>query len=181
MGFWANLFKKRKNIRQNEIEIKKTEEKESAKLKKKASPTQKHEEKKSTNNIKRATGFFDLKKSKDGRYIFNLYAANNVIIATSQTYSSVQGAHNGIKSIIANAQKAEIEDQTLKSAETKNFPKWEIYIDKSGEYRFRLSASNGNCICHSQGYKSKSSCKNGIESIIRTAKDAKINKSYLDK
>lgn len=128
-----------------------------------------------------ASGRFEIKKSKDGRFVFNLYAKNHVIVATSQIYSSSTSAVNGIKSVITNAPIAAVEDQTLKTYEPQNFPKWEIYQDKGGQYRFRLNASNGSCICHSQGYTSKASCKNGIESIIRTAKDAEIDKSYLKK
>ena len=130
---------------------------------------------------KSAVGKFEIKKSKDDRYVFNLYAANKVIVATSQVYSSSTSAMNGIKSVVENAAKAPVEDQTLKSYDTLPYPKWEIYQDKGGQYRFRLNASNGSCICHSQGYTSKASCKNGIESIIRTAKDAEIDKSYLKK
>ena len=88
---------------------------------------------------------------------------------------------NGIKSIIANAGKTPIEDTTLKTPKTHPFPKWEIYIDRAGEYRFRLYAQNGLCICHSaHGYSTKSGCKGGIESIGRFASDAaKIDKKYL--
>jgi len=128
-----------------------------------------------------ASGRFEIKKSKDGRFVFNLYAKNHVIVATSQIYSSSTSAVNGIKSVIVNAPIAAVEDQTLKTYETQNFPKWEIYQDKGGQYRFRLSAPNGSCICHSQGYTNKTKCKNGIQSIIRSAKDASIDKSYLKK
>ncbi len=131
--------------------------------------------------IKGYGGAFEIKKSKDGRYVFNLFAANRVIVATSQIYSSSQSAMVGIKSVIANAEKANVEDQTLKTFQPQNYPKWEIYIDKAGQFRFRLCASNGSCICHSQGYTQKSTCKKGIESIIRTVKSAKIDKSYLKK
>ena len=124
-------------------------------------------------------GMFEIKKSKDDRYVFNLYAANHVIIATSQVYSSAKNAQVGINSVITNAERAGIEDQTLKNVIAVPFPKWEIYTDKGGAFRFRLSASNGSCICHSQGYTTKASCKNGIESIIRTVKNVKIDKSYL--
>ena len=125
-------------------------------------------------------GSFDIKKSKDGRYVFNLYSANRVIIATSQIYSSSQSALTGAKSVMANAIKAEIEDTTLKKPSPKAYPKWEIYIDRAGEYRFRLNASNASCICHAKaGYASKSNCKRAIESIIRLAKDAQIDKSYI--
>ena len=129
----------------------------------------------------RKTGKFEIKKAKDGRFVFNLYAPNHIIVATSQVYSSSSAAVNGIQSIIANAEKAPIEDNTLKNPTKQAFPKWEMYIDKGGEYRFRLYATNGNCVVHSQGYKQKSSCKNGIESIIRCSKNPEIDKSYLKK
>lgn len=127
------------------------------------------------------SGRFEIKKAKDGRFVFNLYASNHVIVATSQIYSSSTSAVNGINSIIANAERAGVEDQTLKTFETVPFPKWEIYQDKGGQYRFRLSAPNGSCIVHSQGYTTKASCKNGIESIIKSVKNAEIDKAYLKK
>ena len=126
-------------------------------------------------------GFFEIKKSKDDRYVFNLFASNRVIVATSQVYSSPQSALNGINSVIANAESANVEDQTVKDFVPQNYPKWEIYKDKGGDFRFRLSASNGSCICHSQGYTSKANCKKGIESIIKNTKTAKIEKTYLKK
>ena len=125
-------------------------------------------------------GSFDIKKAKDGRYVFNLYSANKVIIATSQVYSSSQSALTGIKSVMANAVKAEIEDLTLKKPVPKSYPKWEIYLDKADEYRFRLNATNASCICHAKaGYATKSNCKRAIESIIRLAENAQIDKSYI--
>lgn len=127
----------------------------------------------------RRTGRFEIKKSKDGRFVFNLYAPNHIIVATSQVYSSSSAAINGIQSIIANAERAPLEDNTLKNPTTQSYPKWEMYIDKGGQYRFRLYATNGNCVVHSQGYTAKASCKNGIDSIIRCAKNAEIDKSYL--
>ncbi len=126
------------------------------------------------------TGKFEIKKSKDDRYVFNLYAANKVIVATSQVYSSARSAVTGIQSVINNAATAPVEDQTLANWEPKNNPKWEIYKDKGGAFRFRLNASNGQTICHSQGYTTKASCKNGIDSIIRSSRNAEIDKAYLD-
>jgi uncharacterized protein YegP (UPF0339 family) len=49
--------------------------------------------------------------------------------------------------------------------------KFEIYKDKAGEYRFRLKASNGQNILASEGYKAKSGCENGIESVKKNAPD----------
>ena len=146
-----------------------------------SNPVEKSENVDASTPAKTRTGRFEIKKSKDGRFVFNLYASNSVIVATSQIYSSSTSAINGIKSVIANAGSAGIEDQTLKNVVTVPYPKWEIYQDKGEQYRFRLCASNGSCVCHSQGYTSKSSCKKGIESIIKTASDAEITKAYLEK
>jgi uncharacterized protein YegP (UPF0339 family) len=128
------------------------------------------------------SGRFDIKRTKDGRFVFNLYSANKVLIATSQTYSSSQSAMAGVKSVMANAARAEIEDTTLKTPRPASFPKWEVYLDKASEYRYRLYATNGQCVVHSKmGYPHKTSCKRAIQSIVRLAEDANIDKSYLGK
>jgi uncharacterized protein YegP (UPF0339 family) len=136
---------------------------------------------KSISDSKGYTGKFEINKAKDGKYFFNLFASNKVGIATSQMYSTAQSALTGVKSVIVNAPKAPIEDQTLKNWEALPYPKWEIYLDNGNKYRFRLNAPNGSCICHSQGYTTKNACKNGIDSIIRSSKNAEIEKTYLAK
>jgi uncharacterized protein YegP (UPF0339 family) len=52
--------------------------------------------------------------------------------------------------------------------------KFEVYKDKRGEFRFRLKASNGQIIATGEGYKTKVSCMNGIESIKKNAAEAKV-------
>ncbi len=51
--------------------------------------------------------------------------------------------------------------------------KFEIYKDKAGESRFRLKAGNGEIVLSSEGYKSKASCKNGIESVRKNSASKK--------
>lgn len=41
----------------------------------------------------------------------------------------------------------------------------------NGEYQFNLKANNGQTILTSEGYVSKSSCENGIESVRTNSKD----------
>lgn len=49
---------------------------------------------------------------------------------------------------------------------------FELYqSEKSGEYYFRLKAKNGQVILSSEGYSSKSSCQNGIESVKKNSAD----------
>jgi len=43
--------------------------------------------------------------------------------------------------------------------------KFEIYTDKKGEWRFRLKAENGKVVSVSEGYKTKESCIDTINSI----------------
>ncbi|WP_135611540.1 YegP family protein [Methanococcoides sp. AM1] len=52
--------------------------------------------------------------------------------------------------------------------------KFEIYADKSGKYRFRLKAKNGEIIATGQGYSTKAACMNGIKSVKNNAMDAEI-------
>ena len=47
--------------------------------------------------------------------------------------------------------------------------KFECYKDKAGEFRFRLKAGNGEIILSSEGYSSKASCDNGIESVKKNS------------
>ena len=48
--------------------------------------------------------------------------------------------------------------------------KYEIYKTPKGDYRFRLKASNGECILTSQNYKSRAGAKNGIESVKKNGR-----------
>ena len=53
--------------------------------------------------------------------------------------------------------------------------KFEVYKDKVGEYRFRLKAPNGEIIATtSEGYSSKKSCINGIQSVKKNVLKPKI-------
>jgi len=53
-------------------------------------------------------------------------------------------------------------------------PVFETYKDKTGQYRFRLKAANGEIIAVSEAYSSKDGCLNGIESVKKNAPKAKI-------
>jgi uncharacterized protein len=52
--------------------------------------------------------------------------------------------------------------------------KFEVFQSgKNKEFRFRLKADNGQIILSSEGYKSKASCLNGIESVKKNSADPK--------
>jgi uncharacterized protein YegP (UPF0339 family) len=53
-------------------------------------------------------------------------------------------------------------------------PKFEVYKDHAGKFRWRLRASNDEEIASGQGYESKESCMKGVESVKNNASKAKI-------
>lgn len=91
----------------------------------------------------------------------NLKAGNSEVIATSEIYATEAACMNGIESIRRNAVEAKLEDQAVEDYEAVTNPKFEVYTDKAGEFRFRLKAKNGEIIADGEGYKTKSSCLNG--------------------
>lgn len=118
-------------------------------------------------------GKFVIKHTKTG-VKFDLKAGNGEVIATSEVYSGMDACKAGIESVRKNAPIAAVEDQTAEGFATEKNPKFEIYVDKAGEFRFRLTAKNGQTIAVSEGYKSLASCKNGVESVKKNAPDAEI-------
>lgn len=124
-------------------------------------------------------GMFTIKKTPTG-FNFSLFAANKQKIAVaSQVYKSKASCKAATASVGNFSEKCiaedRIEDQTLKTYETLKCPKFEIYFDKAGMYRYRLIANNGESLCIAEeGYKSKSGCLNGIKSVATNSKDAEI-------
>ena len=121
-------------------------------------------------------GKFLIKKTDGDGYVFNLKAGNGEVIAVSETYTTLQACENGIASVKKNSVEAKLEDQTVESFEKATNPKFEIYKDKKGEFRFRLKAKNGEIIATGEGYASKAGCLNGIESIRKNAPEAAVEK-----
>ena len=105
---------------------------------------------------------------------FDLKAGNGEVIATSEVYASLASCKKGIASVQKNAPIAAVEDQTKEGYAAEKHPKFEVYTDKAGEFRFRLKATNGQIIAVSEGYKAMAGCLNGIESVKKNAPEAPI-------
>lgn len=119
-------------------------------------------------------GKFVINKTKTG-FTYSLKAGNGEIIAVGgEVYNTLASVKGGIESVKNNAPVAGIEDQTVEGYETVKNPKFELYTDKAGETRFRLKARNGQVIAASEGYKSKASALNGIESVKKNAPEATV-------
>ena len=110
-----------------------------------------------------ATGFkFDLKNE-------------NGVIATSEVYASEAACKKGVDSV-KNSAAGEIENQTVEGFETKKHPKFEVYEDKGGAYRYRLKAVNGQIIatCGTLSYKTVEEALAVAEEVKAAAAAAKV-------
>jgi uncharacterized protein YegP (UPF0339 family) len=114
---------------------------------------------------------YQVYKDVAGKFRFRLRAANNRIVVVSQAYEQHEGALNGVKSIQNNCTVG-IEDLTVEGPRM-NYPKYQVFMDKASEFRFRLTASNGQIIGASEGYEAKEGCMNGIKAMQASC-DAEI-------
>lgn len=105
---------------------------------------------------------------------FDLKATNGQVIATSEVYTTEAACMKGVESVMKNAPIAAVEDQTVEGYAAEKHPKFEVYTDKSGEFRFRLKATNGQVIAVSEGYVKHESCMNGVASVKKNADGAEI-------
>lgn len=49
------------------------------------------------------------------------------------------------------------------------YPKYQVYKNKSGKFRFLLYAANAKTILASEGYNTKAACLKGIASVKKMA------------
>ena len=116
---------------------------------------------------------FQVKKTNTG-FNFLLIANNGQPVGASQVYKALNSALAGVESVKTVAPVAEIEDQTKEEVEEKKNPKFVLYVDKAGEFRFRLQAANGQAILASEGYTTLAACKNGVASVAKNAPEADV-------
>ena len=105
---------------------------------------------------------------------FQLKAANGEALLISEVYTTEAACRKGIDSVIKNAAIAAVADQTREDGRAVPNPRFELYEDKSGMFRFRLKARNGETIGKSKSYTAKAGALGGIEGIRKNAPAAEI-------
>lgn len=108
------------------------------------------------------TGYYELKRSGDTGYMFNLKAGNHETILTSQIYTAKNGAQDGIASVQANSPLDE---------------KFERKVAKDGSAYFVLTATNGEAIGTSEMYSSPSARDEGIKSVSANGRTTMIKEA----
>jgi len=124
---------------------------------------------------KQGLGKYTIQRFSQG-YKFTLKASSGEILAVSEAYSKLGSCLNGIEAVRRNSG-SEIDDCTQENKNRVSNPKFELFIDATGEYRFRLKSRNGEVIATSEGYKRKESCLNAIKSVKKHAVSEYIEKA----
>lgn len=104
-------------------------------------------------------GKFVLKKTGKGKFVFNLRAANGLVILTSEAYRNKGSALKGIESVRKHA----VKDANFERRTTKN-----------GQAYFVLKSTNKQIIGQSETYASPSSVGKGIASVQAHSQTARI-------
>lgn len=104
-------------------------------------------------------GTYELKRSK-GQFMWNLKSSNGKVVLTSERYKTRAAAKNGIASVKKNCSR----DACYQRKTT-----------ASGKYRFNLLSTNGQVVGASQNYASSSGRNNGIASVKKNARSAKVD------
>ena len=116
---------------------------------------------------------FVVNKTNTG-YNFLLIATNGQPVGHSQVYASLKSAQAGVEAVRKASAANVIEDTTKEGYEEQTNPKFVIYVDKAGEFRFSLQARNGEKILASEGYTTLAACKNGCASVVKNAAVADV-------
>lgn len=114
-------------------------------------------------------GKFVITEKSSGSASFVLKADNGEVIGVSESYSSLSAAKAGVDAVRKAAAVAPVADE---GDDAVKHPKFEVFTDRKGEFRFRLCARNGEIVLTSEGYTTKASCRNGVDSVIENAADA---------
>lgn len=103
---------------------------------------------------------YALKKSKNGKFFFNLLAPNGQAILASEMYEAKPSALNGIESVRKNGV-VEARFEKLNA--------------KDGSPYFTLKATNGQVIGQSEMYTTPAARDNGIASVMKNAAEAVLD------
>ena len=105
-------------------------------------------------------GRYELQKTSDHQFMFNLMAGNNEIILTSERYKAKDSAEAGIESVRVNAAFDE---------------RFERRTSVDQKPYFVLKAANGEIIGHSETYNSTAAMENGIRSVRSNSFTPKVD------
>lgn len=151
----------------NEILVEETVVKDSEKVENKKPVSTKKTAKKPEKKQKESkilAGKWVIEFKKDKEYLAQLCASNGEVMLTSETYTTIDGAKEGIQSIINGVENG----------------KFVIYTDKNSNYYYKLKNSNNRLMCVGEIYKSKEQCEKAVQSVKRIAKISTLSDKIIE-
>lgn len=102
---------------------------------------------------------YEIKTTQNGKFMFNLKAANHEVILTSELYEQKASALAGVESVRNHGPDAA------------NF---ELRTSTANQPYFVLKAANQQVIGRSETYSSEAAARNGIESVKKNCSSTEI-------
>ncbi len=123
------------------------------------------------------TKAFEIHEDKAGKWRWRLRARNGELVAMSdQGFASKAGVIKALDVVRRNVAEAEGHEEAPTgddAADARNIKGFEIYEDKSGHWRWRLRASNGELLAiPEQGFASKAGVVKALDVVRRNVADA---------
>jgi uncharacterized protein len=110
---------------------------------------------------------YDVLEAQDGQYYFNVVAANNKIVGTSELYVSKSNAERAVDTLVNLVSLA-----NRASAAAKGGARFEVFAGADGKQYFHMRAANGEIVLASEGYTTKTKALAGITSVRTNGADA---------
>ena len=117
-----------------------------------------------TKPAKKLNGKWSVEIKRTGEYVSKLSASNGGVMLYSETYTTEEGARNGIATII-------------KGIENGNVI---LYQDKNANYYFKIKTAGNRLLCVGEIYKSKEQCLKAIETVKRIASGSTISSELVE-
>lgn len=114
---------------------------------------------------------FNISAAAGGQFKF-AFVYNGTTIFWSENYKAKASARSAIDSLKAHAPGATTAD--LSKGEAGSGYRFEIVASKDGQHFVRFVASNGETMVRTETYKSRSSAKNAIASLIKNGPGAAV-------
>jgi len=110
---------------------------------------------------------FEIYEDSSGEYRWRLTSGNDIIADSGEGYSSKSGAKEAVERVQNDAGDADVLEVGT--------PHFDLYKDKSGEYRWRMVSSNGRVVADSgEGYSSKDGARRAIENVQSDVSGASV-------
>lgn len=111
---------------------------------------------------------FEVYEDSGGEYRWRIRSAGDIIADSGEGYASRDGARQAVNRIKAYVPDADVVDVGNAA--------FEVFMDRGGQWRWRLRHRNGNILADSgEGYSSRSAAREGLQSVKKNAPDADVD------